>query len=268
MFKRAIIGFGLYIMIGFQLFAVDIHIGLRVEGAMTRAYGNVGAYSFIGQFDDGGFLGLLPPNPSGIFAVRSLGQLTQFSGGVGVYVQIGINRWYTFMPEVMFGFNRGLSYTGNYDRRSLYDDANDPLPDFPELTGEMRYGWTVINFNLLNQFTVIRPNDMFSFHLLAGPSISVILGNVKEDFRPDFASYNRPFDEAYTRRFNPGRRFDIGIIAGFGSDIDFGRAGRLSFDVRTTWYFVPQIYTYPSPNNRVRMSLPLSINLGYSFKIA
>ncbi|NIZ18621.1 hypothetical protein [Entomospira culicis] len=262
MIKRQLMaGLLLLLITPASLFAVNVHVGIRGEGAITRGYGNIGLYTF-----NGVFAGVTPE----VVAVRSTNQMVQFSGALGVFTQVDITDWYSLVPEVMFAFNRGLTYAGNYMKSSIVDG-----PDHPELTGEMRYSWMAFNFNLINQFTVVRPTEMVSVHLLGGLSTSVILGRVKEQFNPDFAgvadatqgNINMPYNEANTRFFTPDKRFDVGIMAGFGAQVDFGNAGRLSVDFRSTWYFLPQIKTYLSPDNGVRMSLPFSLTLGYSVKV-
>ncbi|NIZ40620.1 PorT family protein [Entomospira entomophila] len=250
-----------------HIFAVDVFLGIRAEGAITRSYGNIGLYTFTGMFNFPVIdpdTGVPDPDatPGNVTTLRSTNQAIQFSGGAGFFVQIAFNDWYTLMPEVMFAFNRGLTVSGNYRKDIILNG-----PDFPELTGQIRYSWMAFNINVISQFNVLRPNEMFSFHVLAGPAMSIMVGNIKERFTSDFGMYNKPYNADTTNLIRPTRRFDIGVTAGIGTNIDFGKAGRLTFDVRTTWYFVPQLYTYLSPNKRVRMSLPMSLNLGYAIKL-
>lgn len=260
--KQITIGL-LLCFIAFPSFSVDMYIGLRGEGAITRGYGDIGLYKFVGTFVS------IDPAQLPVRTVRSMNQMLQFSGSVGVYAQVGFLSWYTLMPELTFSFNRGLSYSGNYHALSIQEQT-----DYVELTGEMRYGWKTLNINLVNQFTVVRPSQRASINFLIGPAMSIIMGDVKEQFNPDFGlpsekegASNAPQSDAYTRHFSPNNRFDIGVTAGLGTDIDFGAIGRLSFDVRSTWYFVPLMYTYPSPNKKVKVSLPISFNIGYAIKI-
>ncbi|NIZ46885.1 PorT family protein [Entomospira nematocerorum] len=255
------------LMNSMHIFAVDVFLGVRAEGAITRAYGNIGLYAFKGMFNfpvfDSETWELIPDaTPGNVTTLRSTNQAIQFSGGAGLFMQIEFNQWYALMPEVMFAFNRGLTVTGNYRKDIILNG-----PDYPELTGQIRYSWMAFNFNLINQVNLVRPNDMISFHVLAGPSMSLMMGSIKEHFTPDFGMHNKPYNTDTTNLIQPTRRFDIGITAGIGTNVDFGNAGRLTFDVRTTWYFLPQLYTHLSPNKRITMSLPMSLNIGYAIKL-
>jgi hypothetical protein len=196
--KQLMVGALLFLIVQMPLSAFNAYIGIRGEGGITRGYGDIGLYRF-----NGTFRGTNPP----VQAIRSTNQMAQFYGSVGVFAQLEFLPWYALVPELSVSFNRGLSYSGNYDSSTIIP-INE---EFPELTGEMRYSWMSLTFAIMNQFTVVKPLENVSFHLLAGAVSTVTLGSVREEFRPDFAGSNtpgsppgnQPYPGPNTRRFAP-----------------------------------------------------------------
>lgn len=249
---------GVLLSVSSPLFAVEHHLGVRADGFIMQGFGGVGTYSFNGQITAPDRTG------SGVYAVRSVNQSIRFGGSVGLFYQVNFTPWFALIPEVSFGFGNGITYTGNYNPEFVLDG-----PDYKPLTGEMKYTYTSLDFNLLAQFTVVRPKQHIAVNLMVGPAASVILGDIKETFRPDFMVKNAPANEAFENKFAPQNRFTMGITTGVGAQIDMG-PGKLGFDVRTTWYFGRLFKTYLSEdldNPLIRMAKPLSLGISYSFAL-
>lgn len=158
-------------------------------------------------------------------------------GQVGLVLQYRLPTFFfAVQSEVMFLFNRGLSYS---------DAVNQAF--------EAKTSGNQVAFNLLLQ-GIVTTTEIISFSIFVGPTFSFPMGTFIQTFHDKKTGSKE--DITFLTNY-----VTYGIVVGLGLQIDSG-PGFFTIDGRFQMDFTPF-----SPQRRLSLSSPLTLQVGYSFYI-
>lgn len=229
-----------------KLFGAELSAGLLLSGTFNYGWKNSGTYAFT-QVSEA--------DPT-LKAARTLNQEFLPQTGLGLFLHAAFNDWYVLAPKIAVSFQNGIKYYGNYTGGG----NNGYVP----LTGFLSYSWLALDINLLNKFIFAKPSETTALYGLAGPVFSVALGQAVETYTAENKAehLNKPYPASQKQKVDFETRFNAGLSAGIGATVSLG-AGYITADMRTTWYFMPSIATYPANGKNIFLAKPWSLNLGY-----